>query len=235
MNIRVVLADDQPLVRGGFAYFIESASDMTVVGEAATGRQAVELARAVRPDVVVMDVRMPDVDGLAATRLITADGQLASVRVLILTTFELDEHVFEALRAGAGGFLGKSAEPAELLTAIRTVHRGDALLSPAAVKALISRFLAQPDPRSAPPGRLSALTDREREIVALVATGLSNDEIAAHLFLSPHTAKTHVNRAMTKLGARDRAQLVIAAYESGLVRATAALGEQDSAGPRDGT
>jgi DNA-binding NarL/FixJ family response regulator len=220
MTIRVLLADDQPLVRGGFAFFIDSAADMTVVGEAATGRQAVDLARATRPDIVVMDIRMPDVDGLAATRLITADGQLSGVRVLILTTFEIDEHVFEALRAGAGGFLGKSAEPEELLTAIRTVHRGDALLSPAAVNALINRFLAQPDHRSAPAGRLSALTDREREVLALVATGMSNDEIATHLVLSPHTAKTHVNRAMTKLGARDRAQLVIAAYEGGLVRAT---------------
>jgi DNA-binding NarL/FixJ family response regulator len=222
MTIRVLLADDQPLVRGGFAVFVNAAPDLEVVGEAATGREAVEMARTTRADVVVMDIRMPDLDGLAATRLISADENLAGVRVLILTTFEVDEYVFQALRAGASGFLGKSAEPEELLDAIRTVHRGDALLSPAATKSLIARFLAQPDrDRISVPARLATLTEREREVLALVAAGLSNEDIAAQLVVSPHTAKTHVNRAMTKLGAHDRAQLVIAAYEAGLVRPAA--------------
>jgi DNA-binding NarL/FixJ family response regulator len=219
VTIRVLLADDQPLVRGGFAVFVNAAPDLEVVGEAGTGREAVEMARTTRADVVVMDIRMPDLDGLAATRLISADDDLAGVRVLILTTFEVDEYVFQALRAGASGFLGKSAEPDELLNAIRTVHRGDALLSPAATKSLIARFLAQPDRSRTPaPERLASLTDREREVLALVAAGMSNEDIAAHLVVSPHTAKTHVNRAMTKLAAHDRAQLVIAAYEAGLVR-----------------
>jgi DNA-binding NarL/FixJ family response regulator len=218
--IRVLLADDQPLLRGGFAVLINSAPDLEVVGEAATGRQAVELARQTRADVVLMDIRMPDLDGLAATRLISADEDLAGVRVLILTTFEIDEYVFQALRAGASGFLGKSAEPAELLDAIRIVHRGDALLSPAATRSLILRYLSRPDhPEPAAPVRLSALTEREREVLTLVAAGLSNDEIAERLVVSPHTVKTHVNRAMTKLGVHDRAQLVVIAYESGLVRA----------------
>jgi DNA-binding NarL/FixJ family response regulator len=169
-----------------------------------------------------MDIRMPDLDGLAATRLISADEDLAGVRVLILTTFEIDEYVYQALRAGASGFLGKSAEPDELLDAIRTVHRGDALLSPAATKSLIARFLAQPDhSRSATPARLAMLTDREREVLTLVAAGMSNDDIAVHLVVSPHTAKTHVNRAMTKLGAHDRAQLVVIAYETGLIQPSA--------------
>ncbi len=222
MTIRVLLADDQPLVRGGFAMFINSAPDMVVVGEAGTGREAVELARTCRADVVVMDIRMPDLDGLTATRLITADEDLAGVRVLILTTFDVDEYVFQALRAGASGFLGKSAEIDELLAGVRTVHRGDRLLSPAATKALIARFLARPDPPDPPAtGRLASLTDREREVVALVAAGLSNEDIAVRLVVSPHTVKTHVNRAMTKLGAHDRAQLVIFAYETGLVRAAA--------------
>ncbi|HTJ32134.1 MAG TPA: response regulator transcription factor [Dactylosporangium sp.] len=217
--IRVVLADDQPLIRSGFRVFVDAAEDIVVVGEAATGRRAVELARETRADVVLMDIRMPDLDGLAATRLITSDPGLAGVRVLILTTFEVDEYVFQALRAGAGGFLGKSAEPGELLDAIRTVHRGDALLSPAATRSLIARFLSEPEVRApADAGRGALLTDREREVVRLVATGMSNDEIAAHLVVSPHTAKTHVNRAMTKLGAHDRAQLVVIAYESGLTR-----------------
>ena len=223
MTIRVLLADDQPLVRGGFAVFINAAPDLQVVGEAATGREAIEMARTTRADVVVMDIRMPDLDGLAATRLISADEDLAGVRVLILTTFEVDEYVFQALRAGASGFLGKSAEPHELLDAIRTVHRGDALLSPAATKSLIARFLAQPDHgRTSTPERLAMLTDREREVLALVAAGMSNEDIATQLVVSPHTVKTHVNRAMTKLGAHDRAQLVIAAYEAGLVRPTPA-------------
>jgi DNA-binding NarL/FixJ family response regulator len=219
MTIRVLLADDQPLLRGGFAVFVNAAPDMAVVGEAATGRQAVEMARTTRADVVLMDIRMPDLDGLAATRLITADEDLAGVRVLILTTFEIDEYVFQALRAGASGFLGKSAEPGQLLDAIRTVHHGDALLSPAATKTLIARFLAQPDHTRRPAhGAMATLTDREREISALVAAGMTNEEIANHLTVSAHTVKTHVNRAMTKLGAHDRAQLVIAAYETGLVR-----------------
>ncbi len=219
MTIRVLLADDQPLLRGGFKVLIDSAPDLEVVGEAATGRQAVELARQTRTDVVLMDIRMPDLDGLAATRLITADEDLAGVRVLILTTFEIDEYVYRALRAGASGFLGKSAEPAELLDAIRLIDRGEALLSPAATRSLIARFLASPDHGDLPaPARLAALTDREREVLALVAEGLSNDDIAQRLFLSPQTVKTHINRAMAKLGAHDRAQLVVIAYQTGLVR-----------------
>lgn len=218
MTIRVIVADDQPLIRSGFAVFINAADDLTVVGEAGTGREAVDLARTRHADVIVMDIRMPDLDGLAATRLVTADPDLAGVRVLILTTFEVDEYVFQALRAGAGGFLGKSAEVDVLLDAIRTVHRGDALLSPAATRALIARFLAQPQPETPLTGALDTLTDREREVLTLVATGLSNEEIAERLVVSPHTAKTHVNRAMTKLGAHDRAQLVIHAYEAGLIR-----------------
>jgi DNA-binding NarL/FixJ family response regulator len=222
VTIRVLLADDQPLLRGGFKVLIDSAEDVTVVGEAATGREAVEMARTTRADVVLMDIRMPDLDGLAATRLISADEDLAGVRVLILTTFEIDEYVYQALRAGASGFLGKSAEPEELLDAIRTVHRGDALLSPAATKSLIARFLAQPDhSRAAAPARLAMLTDREREVLTLVAAGMSNEDIAGHLVVSPHTAKTHVNRAMTKLGAHDRAQLVVIAYETGLIQPSA--------------
>jgi DNA-binding NarL/FixJ family response regulator len=217
VSIRVLLADDQPLVRNGFALFLDSAPDIEVVGAAGTGRHAVELARSLRPDVVVMDIRMPDQDGLAATRLITSDPELAATRVLVLTTFEVDDYVFEALRAGASGFLGKSAEVSDLLAAVRTVHAGESLLSPAATRALISRFLADPVPaRDAT--ALAALTEREREVVALVGAGLSNEDIARQLVLSPHTAKTHVNRAMTKLGVHDRAQLVILAYQAGLCR-----------------
>jgi DNA-binding NarL/FixJ family response regulator len=219
MTIRILLADDQPLLRRSFKYLIDSTPDLETVGEAATGREAVELARRTRADVVLMDIRMPDMDGLNATRLITEDEDLAGVRVLILTTFEIDEYVFRALRCGASGFLGKSVEPDELLDAIRIVHRGDALLSPAATRSLIARFLTHPDHANPPtPQRLAALTDREREVLILVAAGLSNDEIAQHLVLSPATAKTHVNRAMVKLGARDRAQLVVIAYQTGLVR-----------------
>jgi DNA-binding NarL/FixJ family response regulator len=220
VTIRVVVADDQPLLRTGFKALIATAPDLDVVGEAGDGREAVRLARAARADVVLMDIRMPVLDGIAATRLITADEDLAGVRVLILTTFEIDEYVFEALRAGASGFLGKSAEADELLDAIRTVSRGDALLSPAATRSLIGRFLAMPS--AAPPmdeaasRGLAALTDRERELTVLVSSGLSNDEIAAKLVLSPATVKTHVNRAMVKVGARDRAQLVVFAHRCGL-------------------
>jgi len=220
VTIRVVIADDQPLLRTGLAALVKSGPDLEVVGEAGDGREAVRLARTTRADVVLMDIRMPVLDGLAATRLITADDSLAGVRVLILTTFEIDEYVFEALRAGASGFLGKSAEAAELLTAIRTVSRGDALLSPAATRSLITRFLATPaaDPPDETTRRgLESLTDRERQISALVATGLSNDEIAARLVLSSATVKTHVNRAMAKVAASDRAQLVVFAHRSGLV------------------
>ncbi|HEX8005624.1 MAG TPA: response regulator transcription factor [Trebonia sp.] len=220
MTIRVVIADDQPLLRTGFKALIDPAPGLEVVGEAGDGREAVRLAKAAQADVVLMDIRMPLIDGLAATRLITHDEDLAGVKVLILTTFEIDEYVFDALRAGASGFLGKSVEADELLQAIRTVSRGDALLSPTATRTLISRFLATPAaPKPADETilrGLEALTEREREITALVATGLSNDEIAAQLVLSPATVKTHVNRAMVKVGARDRAQLVVYAYRSGL-------------------
>ena len=222
MTIRVVVADDQPLLRTGFKALISSADDLEVVGEAGDGREAARLARAAAADVVLMDIRMPVLDGLAATRLITADPALASVKVLILTTFEIDEYVFEALRSGASGFLGKSAEAEELLAAIRTVSRGDALLSPAATRTpdrAVSRDArrARRRYRTRRGGGLTSLTEREREISALVATGLSNDEIAARLVLSPATVKTHVNRAMVKVGARDRAQLVVFAYRCGLV------------------
>jgi DNA-binding NarL/FixJ family response regulator len=218
MTIRVLLADDQALLRGTFRLLIDSTDDLEVVGEAGTGRQAVAMTRALRPDLVLMDIRMPELDGVAATREITADPVLAAVKVLVLTTFENDEYVAEALRAGAGGFLGKGIDPEELLTAIRVVAAGDALLSPTATRALIGRFLAQPALPDAVPARLSALTARELEVVTLVAAGLSNEEIAARLFITPLTAKTHVNRAMAKLDARDRAQLVVIAYQSGLVR-----------------
>ena len=219
MTVKVVIADDQVLVRAGLKVLVDSAEDLEVVGEAATGREAVALAREARADVVLMDIRMPDMDGLAATRAITADEDLAGVRVLVLTTFEVNEYVFEALRAGASGFLGKGAEPEDLLDAIRVVARGESLLSPAATQGLIARFLELPDKRPArSPESMSALTEREREIVALVAGGGSNDDIAEELAVSPLTVKTHVSRALLKLGARDRAQLVVLAYESGLVR-----------------
>ena len=218
MTIRVLLADDQALIRGGFAALVGSADDMEVVGEAADGEQALEQARALTPDVVLMDVRMPGTDGISATSLITSDPELADVKVLVLTTFEADDHVLAALRAGASGFLGKGVEPVELLDAIRVVARGVALLSPRATKGLIERLLAQPVDGDHADASLDVLTEREREVVALVARGMSNDDIAAALVVSPLTAKTHVNRAMTKLGARDRAQLVVIAYQTGLVR-----------------
>ncbi|MFJ9378154.1 response regulator [Streptomyces sp. NPDC101455] len=218
MTIRVLLADDQTLIRAGFRVLVDGAPDLEVVGEATTGREAVELAGSTRADVILMDIRMPDLDGIEATRLITADEDLAGVRVLILTTFELDENVLRALHAGASGFLSKSVEPADLQEAVRVVARGEALLSPKATRGLIARFLAQPNPGPLPsPVQLDALTEREREIMALVAAGLSNDEIGERLYVSPLTAKTHINRAMMKLGARDRAQLVVLAYRSGLV------------------
>ncbi|WP_406164929.1 response regulator [Streptomyces sp. NBC_00996] len=218
MTIRVLLADDQALLRGTFRMLFDATDDMETVAEASNGREAVELADAQRPDVVLMDIRMPEMDGLEATRLITESEDLAEVKVLILTTFEDDEHVAEALRAGASGFLGKGARPEELLDAVRTVADGEALLSPSATRALITRFLAQPDPCPvAVHERLESLTPRERDVTSLVALGLSNDEIAERLFVSPLTAKTHINRAMTKLAARDRAQLVVIAYQCGLV------------------
>ncbi|MGD1217266.1 MULTISPECIES: response regulator [Streptomyces] len=218
MTIRVLLADDQALLRGTFRMLFDATEDMETVGEASNGHEAVELAVAERPDVVLMDIRMPEMDGLEATRLISESEGLDSVKVLVLTTFEEDEHVAEALRAGASGFLGKGASPEELLDAVRTVAAGEALLSPSATRALITRFLAQP--QSSPAAvheRLECLTPRESDVTRLVAQGLSNEEIAQHLFVSPLTAKTHVNRAMTKLAARDRAQLVVIAYQCGLV------------------
>jgi len=220
MTIRVVIADDQPLLRTGFKALIAAAPDLEAVGESGDGREAVRLAKAARADVVLMDIRMPVLDGLAATRLITSDPDLAGVKVLILTTFEIDEYVFEALRAGASGFLGKGADAEDLIGAIRTVSRGDALLSPAATRSLISRFLTTPGPpppMDEPAHRaLQSLTEREREITALVAEGLSNDDIATRLVLSPATVKTHVNHAMAKAAARDRAQLVVFAHRTGL-------------------
>ncbi|PXY19520.1 response regulator transcription factor [Prauserella muralis] len=217
--IKVVLADDQALIRAGFRVLVDSAPDLSVVGEASDGREAVEQVRVTDADVVLMDIRMPGLDGLAATREIMADPALSGVRVLVLTTFEVDEYVFEALRAGASGFLGKGVDADELIEAIRVVARGDALLSPRAVKSLIARFLTQPEVSRLPePEQLSALTGREREVLALVAQGLSNDEIAERLYVSPLTAKTHVNRAMAKLDARDRAQLVVIAYQTGLAQ-----------------
>jgi DNA-binding NarL/FixJ family response regulator len=213
----VLIADDQALVRGGFRALLDAQADIEVVAEAADGDTAVALAREHRPDVVLMDVRMPGSDGLDATRRIVADPALANVRVVILTTFDLDEYVFEALRAGASGFLLKDTEPVDLLAAVRAVARGDALLAPSVTRRLIEEFAGRlREPR--PSGTLDVLTEREREVVALVGGGLSNDEIAERLVVSPATAKTHVSRAMVKLAVRDRAQLVVLAYETGLVR-----------------
>ncbi len=215
--IRVLLADDQALVRGGFRALLDAQPDIEVVAEAADGDTAVALTREHGPDLVLMDVRMPGSDGLEATRQILADPRLAGVRVVILTTFDLDEYVFAALRAGASGFLLKDSEPVELLAGVRAVANGDALLAPSVTRRLIAEFavrLREPRPASV----LDPLTDREREVVTLVGGGLSNDEIADRLVVSPATAKTHVSRAMVKLGVRDRAQLVVLAYETGLVR-----------------
>jgi DNA-binding NarL/FixJ family response regulator len=220
MTIRVLLADDQALLRATFRILIDSCDDLQVVAEAADGAEAVELTRVHQPDVVVMDIRMPGMDGLTATAAICGDPELAATHVLILTTFEIDEYVAKAVRAGAGGFLGKDVSTDELLAGIRIVASGDALLSPVATRALISRFLVSPDPDAhlAPPEQLSALTTREREVMALAAHGKSNQEIAEELFVSHLTIRTHIQRAMMKLGARDRAQLVVIAYQSGLVK-----------------
>jgi DNA-binding NarL/FixJ family response regulator len=223
VTIRVLLADDQALIRAGFRMIIDSEPEFEVVAEARDGREALDLARTARADVILMDIRMPNMDGLEATRRIGADDDLAGVRVLVLTTFENDDNVVLALQAGASGFLGKSVAPGDLLHAIRVVAGGEALLSPRATRALVGRFLDHLRPETPPVPALDALTEREREILVLVAHGLSNDDIAGRLHVSPLTAKTHVNRAMTKLGVRDRAQLVVIAYQCGLVRAGDAL------------
>ena len=215
--IRVLLADDQALVRAGFRALLDAQDGIEVTGEVSDGQQAVDLARELTPDVVLMDIRMPGTDGLAATRQIAADPRLADTRVVILTTFDLDEYVFEAIRSGASGFLVKDTEPEELVQAVRVVADGDALLSPGVTRRLIAEFAARAK-RPPDTGALADLTGREREVLALVGQGLSNADIAKRLFLSPATAKTHVSRAMIKLSARDRAQLVVAAYESGLVQ-----------------
>jgi len=215
-SIRVLVADDQALVRGGFAALLAAQEGIEVVGEAADGEQAVRMCRELGPDVVLMDIRMPVLDGLAATRAIAADPALAGVRVVVLTTFELDEYVFEAMRSGATGFLVKHTEPADLVKAVRVVAGGDALLSPSVTRRLVAEFASRAKP--GPSAELTELTDREREVMTLVAEGLTNAEIAARLFLSPATARTHVSRILLKLSARDRTQLVVMAYESGLVR-----------------
>jgi DNA-binding NarL/FixJ family response regulator len=214
--IRVLLADDQALVRAGFRSLLDAQEDIEVVGEAVDGQEALRLAADLRPDVILMDIRMPGVDGLEATRRIAADQSLRDCRIVILTTFDLDEYLFEAVRAGATGFLLKDAEPGELVHAVRVAAAGEALLSPSITRRLVEEFATRA--KAPPAAGLEELTDREREVVALVAEGLSNEEIAARLYMSPATAKTHVSRAMGKLGARDRAQLVVLAYESGLVR-----------------
>jgi DNA-binding NarL/FixJ family response regulator len=216
--LQVVLAEDQPMVRAGFRALLDSQGDIEVVGEAATGVEALEQVRALRPDVVVMDIRMPDMDGLEATRRITTDSTLSQTRVLVLTTFELDEYVFGALDAGASGFLLKGGEPADLVHAIRVVARGESLLAPSVTRRLIQTYVSRPQPptRTRHDG-LDELTTREREVLGLVATGLTNAEIARSLHLSPLTAKTHVSRILMKLGARDRVQLVVIAYQAGIV------------------
>jgi len=217
MSISVALADDQPLVRMGLRVLIESEDDLELAGEADNGRAAVALVRRTRPDVVLMDIRMPELDGISALREITAEPDLAGVRVIMLTTFELDEYVFDALQAGAAGFLIKDSEPADMLRAVRLVAAGESLLSPSVTRRVIESFTSRSALRRPHP-RLPELTDREREVLSLIGEGLSNEEIAARLVVSPATARTHVSRAMVKLGARDRAQLVVIAYQSGLVR-----------------
>jgi DNA-binding NarL/FixJ family response regulator len=216
--IRVLLADDQPLVRAGFAMILGVEPDIEVVGEADDGAAALRLVETLLPDLVLMDIRMPGIDGLTATRQIISDPALSGVKVVVLTTFELDEYVFEALRSGASGFLVKHTQPEELVRAVRAVASGDALLSPSVTRRLIAEFTARPTRPGLTPTSMAVLTEREREIVALVAQGLTNDEIAVELTLSPATARTHVSRAMVKLHARDRAQLVVFAYQGGLVR-----------------
>ena len=225
--IRVLLADDQALVRAGFAALLDSEDDIEVVGEATDGEEALRLACSLTPDVILMDIRMPMLDGIEATRRIAADDRLAGVKVVILTTFELDEYVFAGLRAGASGFLVKDTEPVELLQAVRVAARGDALLSPGATRRLITEFASRSGDRPPAP-QLDELTEREREVMQLVAAGLANTEIAERLVISPFTAKTHVSRAMLKLRARDRAQLVVFAYESGLVNPHAPTNDQRS-------
>jgi DNA-binding NarL/FixJ family response regulator len=223
--IRVLLADDQALIRAGFRVLLEAADDIEVVAEAVNGDQAIEQAKAKRPDVILMDIRMPGTDGLAATRQLAADRDLDAMKVVILTTFETDEYVYQALRAGASGFLVKDAEPEELIRAVRVVHRGEALLSPSVTRRLIASLATRPPAPASGAGPkaavghpdLARLTEREREVLGLVAQGLSNEEVAVRLYLSPLTTKTHVSHIMTKLAARDRAQLVVIAYESGLV------------------
>lgn len=214
--ITVVLADDQPLVRLGLRVLLETEPDVELAGEAADGRETLEVVRRTRPRVVLLDIRMPELDGLEVLRAITSDPELAQTRVIMLTTFEIDEYVFESLRAGASGFLTKDAEPTDLLRAIRVVAAGESLLSPAVTRRVIETFAGPRSPRRAPHPYLNSLTEREREVVSLVAEGLHNDEIAARLFVSPDTVRTHVGRAMSKLEARDRAQLVVIAYQSGL-------------------
>ncbi|CAL9614889.1 Transcriptional regulatory protein LiaR [Streptomyces sp. enrichment culture] len=215
--IRVILADDQDLIRVGLRTLLENEDDMAVAGEARDGLEAVAMVSTERPDIVLMDVRMPGIDGIEATRRIAADPELAGTKVLVLTTFELDDYVFDALRYGASGFLLKNTNPADLLNAIRLVVDGEGLLSPSVTSRVIREFATRPSRRLRPHPRLETLTPREREIVSLVGEGLSNDEIAARLVVSRATARTHVSRAMIKLGARDRAQLVVFAYQSGLV------------------
>jgi DNA-binding NarL/FixJ family response regulator len=217
MTIRVAVADDQALVRAGFRVLLNSVPGVEVVGEASNGIEAVDLVKDVRPDVVLMDIRMPQMNGIDATRQITRNPDTAGTRVLILTTFDLDEYVYDALRSGASGFLLKDTEPQDLIDAVRVIAQGDALLAPSVTRRLIQEFTRQPNPKRVTPQSLSMLTEREREVLTLVARGMSNDDIAGHLVVSPATAKTHVSRVMSKLDAHDRAQLVILAYESGLV------------------
>jgi DNA-binding NarL/FixJ family response regulator len=218
MTIRVLVADDQALVRGSFRLLVDTATDLTAVGEAASGEQAVELARRERPDVVLMDIRMPGMDGIEATKQIVAGAVTPAIRILILTTFDIDEYVFAALRAGASGFLVKDTPPADLLAGIRLVAAGEALLTPAITRRLIAEFTRRPEPAQPATVVLEDITEREREVLTLIGQGLSNAEIAAHLHVSLSTAKSHVGRLLMKLKARDRAQLVIAAYANGLVR-----------------
>ena len=217
-TVRVEIVDDQPLIRTGLRTMLEHAPDIEIVGEAENGELAVEVARRHRPHVVLMDIRMPVLDGIQATRRITTDPDLGDVRVVMLTTFDLDDYVYAAIRAGASGFMLKDARPEDILSAVRVVAAGDALLAPSVTRRLIEEFAARPEAAPAPAPELAALTDREREVLALIGRGLSNAEIAERLYVSPATAKTHVSHIMTKVYARDRAQIVVMAYESGLVR-----------------